>query len=138
MAGFRHAMTAAGLAGSMMIVPGEFTEEAGYHAMRRLLAAPARPTAVFAANDYAALGALNAIDEAGLTVPGDVSLVGYDNSSIAAFRHISLTSVDQPRGEMGRLAADALKDRIRASSRPALHVVLTPQLVPRGSTAPHR
>jgi DNA-binding LacI/PurR family transcriptional regulator len=137
-AGFRHAMAAAGLAGSMTVVPGDFTEEGGYQAMRRLLAAPARATAVFAANDYAALGALNAIDEAGLAVPGDVSLVGYDNSSIAAFRRISLTSVDQPRGEMGRLAADALKDRIRGSSGPARHIVLTPRLVPRASTAPPR
>jgi DNA-binding LacI/PurR family transcriptional regulator len=134
--GFRHAMTVAGLKQSMRIVPGEFTDEGGYQAMRRLLAEGTRPSAVFAANDYAALGALNAIEEAGLNVPEDISLMGYDNSSVAALRHISLTSVDQPRVEMGRLAVQVLNERMGGAVQSADHIVLAPKLVVRATTAP--
>jgi DNA-binding LacI/PurR family transcriptional regulator len=134
--GFRQAMTAAGLERHMKIVPGDTTDEGGYRAMRHLLNARSRPTAVFAANDYAALGALDAIEAAGLHVSGDISLVGYDNSSIGAFRHISLTSVDQPHTEMGRLAARVLLERINGRSGPPRHVVLTPRLVTRTTTGP--
>ena len=136
--GFREAMITAGLRRYMKIVPGDITDEGGYRAMRQLLDARSRPTAVFAANDYAAFGALNAIEEAGLSVPDEISLVGYDNSSIGAFRHISLTSVDQPHTEMGRLAARVLHERINGSARPPRHVVLTPRLVTRATTAPPR
>jgi DNA-binding LacI/PurR family transcriptional regulator len=134
--GFHQAMVAADLERYMLIAPGDFTDDGGYAAMRTILAGDARPTAVFAANDYAALGALNAIEETGLRVPGDVSLVGYDNSSIAASRHISLTSIDQPHAEMGRLAAQALGERVSGLAGPARHEVLTPRLVPRGTTGP--
>jgi DNA-binding LacI/PurR family transcriptional regulator len=136
--GFRQAMTSAGLKRYMKIVPGDATDQAGYRAMRQVLASRSRPTAVFAANDYAALGALDAIEEAGLSVPDDISLVGYDNSSIGAFRRISLTSVDQPHTEMGRLAARVLCERINGSAGPPGHVVLMPRLITRATTAPPR
>jgi DNA-binding LacI/PurR family transcriptional regulator len=134
--GFRDAMAEAGAEAHMVIEPGEFTDDGGYRAMRRILATSPRPTAVFTANDFAALGALNAIDEAGLSVPRDISLVGYDNTSIAASRHISLTSIDQPHAEMGRLAAGALLERIDGNTDPARHIGLTPKLVTRTSTGP--
>jgi DNA-binding LacI/PurR family transcriptional regulator len=89
---------------------------------------------VFAAPSHAALGALDAIEEDGLAVPRDMSLVGYDNSSIASSRHISLTSIDQPHTEMGRLAARLLNERIGGADGPARHHVLTPRLVPRRTT----
>ena len=68
-------------------------------------------TAIFAGNDLSALGALDAIDHAGLDVPGDVSLIGYDNTSVAALRHVDLTSVDQGRERLGALAIEALIER---------------------------
>lgn len=132
--GFRHAMTAAGLERDMLVTRGDFTDEGGYRAMRRLLRRRPRPTAVFAANDFAALGALDAIEEAGLSVPADISLLGYDNSSVASTRHISLTSIDQPHAEMGSLAAQALNGRIMGVDDPVRHKVLTPRLVVRRTT----
>lgn len=134
--GFRQAMAAAGLREEMSVTPGDFTDDGGYQAMRRILAVSDRPTAVFAANDYAALGALNAVEESGLRVPGDVSLVGYDNSSIAASRHISLTSIDQPHTDMGEQAARTLNERIDGVGGAPRHVVLTPTLISRNTTAP--
>ena len=81
------------------------------------------------------MGALNALTEAGLEVPGDVSLVGYDNTHLASIRHISLTSVDQPRREMGRLAVAVVEDR--ETPRGRVHV-LEPRLCVRRSTGPPR
>ncbi|NED56393.1 LacI family transcriptional regulator, partial [Micromonospora aurantiaca] len=96
---------------------GDFTEDGGYRAARSLLRRDARPTAIFAPNDLVATGALSAADELGMTVPADLSIVGYDNTHLAAIRHISLTSVDQPRRDMGRVAAELLTARIGDPSR---------------------
>ena len=63
------------------VAPGAYTDRGGYSGAKRLLGAETLPTAIFASNDFAALGALTAISEAGLSVPDDISLVGYDNSA---------------------------------------------------------
>src|SRR5581483_649940 len=94
-------------------------------------------TAVFAANDVVAAGLLGGLDRAGVEVPGDVSIVGYDNISIAHLAHVSLTTVDQPRTDMGRLAFQLLLDRID-NHRPSEVRVLEPSLVVRSTTAPPR
>nr|WP_281352493.1 LacI family DNA-binding transcriptional regulator [Phytoactinopolyspora alkaliphila] len=134
--GFRQAMATAGLRRKMKIVRGDFTDEGGYQAMHRILAKPEHPTAVFAANDYSALGALNAIEETGRRVPGDISLIGYDNSSAAASRHVSLSSIDQPHTDMGEQAARILNERIDGAEGAPRHIVLTPTLIGRNTTAP--
>lgn len=128
--GYRTAMLRHGL--EPHVVRGEYTEAAGAAAVRAL----AKPfTAVIAANDLNAVGVLSALAEAGLRVPADVSVVGYDNTWLAALRHIDLTTIDQPRHEMGRLAATALIARVRGErTEPARHL-LRPSLVVRGTTA---
>lgn len=129
--GYRAAMTRHGL--EPHVVRGEYTEAAGAEAIRGL---SEQFTAVIAANDLNAVGVLSALTEAGRRVPADVSVVGYDNTWLAALRHISLTTIDQPRHEMGRLAAAALIARVRGErTEPARHL-LRPSLVVRATTAP--
>jgi DNA-binding LacI/PurR family transcriptional regulator len=94
------------------------------------------PTALFAVNDLVALGAIERLSELGLSIPGDVSVIGYDNSSIAAQRRVGLTSIDQPRVAMGQLAASLLIERFAGRSEPSRHV-LKPKLVERDSTTAH-
>lgn len=138
--GYETAMRRHGLADRIVVQPGDFTEDGGYRAARELLGRDARPTAIFAPNDLVATGALSAADELGLRVPADVSVVGYDNTYLAAIRHIALTSVDQPRRDMGRIAAERLCDRIEEPDREPQQTLVTPHLVVRETTgvAPSR
>ncbi|MQY04830.1 LacI family DNA-binding transcriptional regulator [Actinomadura macrotermitis] len=133
-AGYEKAMRRHGLADEIVVEPGDFTEEGGYRAARALLSRPGRPTAIFAPNDLVATGALSAADELELPVPGQVSIVGYDNTHLAAIRHISLTSVDQPRRDMGKVAAEMLTSRIADPSCVARQNLVVPHLVIRSST----
>ncbi len=133
--GYESTMRRLGLGACIQVAPGEFTEDGGYMGAQRLLHADGRPTALFAANDLAALGALNAIKEAGFLVPEDISLVGYDNTALAALRHIALTTVHQPRRQIGEMAMMALLRRIEQPGMDASQVVLPPTLVKRETTA---
>lgn len=131
-------MRSFGLAGQASIVRGAFTEEGGAGGVERLLARGRPPTAIFAANDLAAVGALHALEERALRVPEDVSLVGYDNSSLAALGHVDLTTIDQPRRELGAAAVRLLLERLDRGRREARHLVVPPHLVTRGTTSSPR
>ena len=134
-AGYKDAMRRHSLDAESLVVPGAYTEEGGAEGVAQLLSGPTRPTAIFAANDLAAIGALHTLERRGLKVPDDVSLVGYDNTSLAALGHINLTTIDQPRREMGAMAVKLLLDRLDESGGRARHVLVQPQLVVRGTTA---
>lgn len=111
--------------------------EPGYFATQRLLASNARFTALFAFNDIAAIGAIRALREAGLRVPQDVSVVGFDDVQSAAFQNPGLTTVRQPLRTMGTLAAEAMVRRIKEPvANPAKQILVDPELVVRESTCP--
>ena len=133
--GYERAMSRHGLTDHMTIVDGGFTEAGGYRGGQALLEQQRVPTAVFAANDLCAIGVLNAFEEAGLEIPRDVSLMGYDNTSLAALRHVSLTSIHQPGEDMGRKATDLLFERVHHGRTSARHEVVAPSLVVRSTTA---
>lgn len=95
-------------------VPGYSTEKVGYEGMKRLLALPNRPTAVFARNDFTAVGAISAIKESGLSIPNDIAIVGFDDIPLAAHMMPALTTVRQPMREQGQIAAEMLLRRLTA------------------------
>lgn len=132
--GYRAAMTARGLADEIDIVSTTYTQEGGYEGARQLLARPQPPTAIFAGADIVAMGVLEALTEAGVDVPGDISLAGYDNTTFAALGPIALTSVDQAGHQIGANAARLLLERIADREKPSAHVKLSPTLVPRRTT----
>lgn len=134
---FLRGMRERRLGAKALVIPGDFTEEAGAAAARRMLEGPQMPTAVFAANDLVAAGLLGVFDQAGVEVPGHVSIVGYDNISIAHLAHVSLTTVDQPRSAMGQMALELLLDRID-NRRDSIVRLVEPSLVIRSTTAPPR
>jgi DNA-binding LacI/PurR family transcriptional regulator len=137
-AGYSEAMRRHGFESETTIVPGEYTEEGGAAGVTRLLGERRRPTAIFAANDLAGVGALHALEEQGLRAPDDVSLVGYDNTGLAALGHIDLTTIDQPRHLMGATAVRLLLGRLEGRRKKGRHVLVSPTLVVRGTTAPPR
>ncbi len=135
-AGYERAMRELGLDDAIRIVEGNFTEEGGVRGADQLLTGGTAPTAIFAANDLTAVGALDRAEDLGLDVPGDLSIMGYDNTAMAAMHHMSLTTIDQPREEMGRIAVDLLLERLDDDRTAAIRHVATPSLVTRSSTGP--
>ena len=112
------------------------TPQPGYQATKKLLAARKPFTALFAFNDISAMGAIRALREAGLRVPDDVSVVGFDDIQSAAYQSPALTTVRQPLREMGRIAAETLLRRIRRAT-PDSHggeCMVEPELVIRDTT----
>jgi DNA-binding LacI/PurR family transcriptional regulator len=112
------------------------TPQPGYQATKKLLASRKRFTALFAFNDISAMGAIRALREAGLRVPLDVSVVGFDDIQSAAYQNPGLTTVRQPLKEMGRTAAETLLRRIRKSQPDAQggEMMVEPELVIRETT----
>jgi DNA-binding LacI/PurR family transcriptional regulator len=131
--GYRTAMRRAGL--EPLIIPGDHTEEGGIKAGRMLAEAATRPTAVVASNDRCAVGLLDSLIRSGLDMPGDISIVGYDDSTLARLAHIDLTTVNQDAPAQARHAVEAAVSRLDEDREERREVVLRPRLVVRGSTA---
>lgn len=132
--GYKQALLEAGIPiVPELIVESDFTQEGGYQAMQRLLGLAPRPGAVFVASDPMAIGALRAIHEAGLEIPEDIALVGFDDLPSAAFSNPPLTTVRQPIAEMGLTAGRLLLDRLDRQDFTPAQVRLPTSLVVRGS-----
>jgi LacI family transcriptional regulator len=134
-AGYLAALAEAGIEPDpALIMQGDYTREGGRLAMHRLLALSAPPTAVFAGNDLMALGALVAAREAGVRVPEDIAIVGYDDIPEASVAVPALTTVAVPKYEMGRVAAELLLARLRGEgSQQPQRIELPHRLVIRAS-----
>jgi LacI family transcriptional regulator/LacI family repressor for deo operon, udp, cdd, tsx, nupC, and nupG len=133
--GFERALRAAGLAAKPDLVAlGAHSRYEARQLAGLLLAREERPSAIFAASDTQALGVISAAHEAGLRVPDDLSVVGYDDIEIAEY--LELTTVRQQLFESGRLGADMLLGEVRSRSATPPAIVLPPEVVVRGTTAP--
>lgn len=119
-----------------LVLPGDFSIDAGVQAMQRYLALAEPPTAVFAANDDTAFGVLSAARAAGLRVPQDLSVVGFDNVPEAAVAHPPLTTVDQQVEWAVRTSVSMLIDLVEGRTPASLRVIIPAHLVIRESTAP--
>ncbi|ALB68730.1 Ribose operon repressor [Cronobacter dublinensis 1210] len=132
--GYRTAMQRAGLAvpeGYEVI--GDFEFGGGLRAMQSLLALPEPPQAVFMGNDAMAVGAYQALYQAGLRIPQDIALVGYDDIELARYMTPPLTTIHQPKDELGELAIDVLIHRMAQPELQQQRLQLTPVLMERGS-----
>lgn len=137
--GYQQALAAARIEPDpALVVESEANQNAGYQAMKRLLALPEPPTAVFCHNDVLAVGAMHAIQAAGLSIPGDMSIIGFDDTANSAHLTPPLTTMRFSRVEMGRRAADILFRAIEQYEGYQPHTVDLPvQLVVRSSTGPY-
>jgi DNA-binding LacI/PurR family transcriptional regulator len=136
-AGFLAALHRHGL-GQGRVLRGGSVEAAGAATARSLLGEQELPTAVVAANDRCAIGLLDVFVRAGVRVPEDVSVVGYDDGELARLAHVDLTTVSQEAPEQAARAVAVALERLDADRSDPAEVVLTPHLVVRGSTAPPR
>ena len=137
--GYRQAMAEDGIpVNGALIVRGDFQYESAYRASIRLLRMEDPPTAIFACNDLMAVAVMSAALEQGQQVPGDLSVVGFDDVRLAAFANPPLTTIAQPKYEMGVVAATMLLERLRDLEAPAHRRVFESSLVTRKSTAPVR
>jgi LacI family transcriptional regulator len=134
--GYGSALAAAGvLPDPELVVESDFSIESGEEAAAALLDLPERPTAVFGFNDNVAIGALRAAEARGLAVPGDVSVVGFDDSEQSGLVTPALTTVRQPLAEMGRMGVSVLLRLLDHQRVEAMSIELATRLVVRESTA---
>lgn len=132
--GYRAAMRRAGLrVAEDYEVIGDFEFAGGLRAMQSLLALPEPPQAVFMGNDAMAVGAYQALYQVGLRIPQDIALVGYDDIELASYMTPPLTTIHQPKDELGELAIDVLIHRMAQPELQQQRLQLTPVLMVRGS-----
>src|SRR5688500_9229322 len=132
--GYANALGGKGLrVDPALVVHGDFSRQSGREQAPRLFAA--KPTAIFASNDEMAVGIIDAANAAGISIPGDISLVGFDDNAVARTVRPRLSSVRQPLEEMGEVACQTLVDRIRPAARGNQHKQVPFQIVERDSVA---
>ena len=134
--GYEQGMIGAGLSDFIDVRVGGDDEVDAFNVLDEILAESQLPTAIFAFNDLLAAGVLDRLDDAKLNVPDEISLVGFDNTFISAIHHLSLTTVNQPRLAMGRLAVSTLLERIEDGRDESARHTLEPELVLRSTTGP--
>lgn len=135
-AGYRQALEFAGYPFlPELAVHGDGKPEGGRQAMEKLLALPMPPTAVFCYNDMSALGALRASHQHGIKVPDDISIVGFDDLAIASYTSPLLTTVGQPKQQMGRMAMETMLN-ILSGVDSKTNIKVAGELIVRESTAP--
>jgi DNA-binding LacI/PurR family transcriptional regulator len=136
LAGYRSAIDAAGIAfDSEMVAQGDSSPEGSAPGVYRLLARPERPTALFCYNDMSSLAALRVAGELGLTVPDKLSIIGFDDLFFAAYLQPPLTTIHQPRREMGREATELLLALLKGEPVASQRIAVKGELIVRGSTA---
>lgn len=118
------------------LLPDSFSIDSGKRQMLKLLQMQEKPTAVFCVNDYTAIGAIKAATESGFSVPGDISIVGFDDIPLAHHFIPELTTVSQQAHELGRTAIKVLKGLMN-KEKVKKHTSLEPQLIVRQSTGPY-
>lgn len=135
--GYRDALVAAGLpVDDHLVVEGAYEPEVAAAQARQLLTGPGRPTAIFAANDLSAIATLQVAAELGISVPDELSVIGFDNIPESAICTPPLTTVEQPIRQMGQQAVQLLIQLMRGEAPERSHVTLATRLVTRGSTGP--
>lgn len=132
--GYCAGMAHHGLEAKIEVADSDFSEDAGYRGAARLLRGRRPVTAIAAVNDLAAVGAMSAVVDAGLRVPGDVAITGYDDTFVSAIRQVSLTSVNPDSSGIGSLAAHCVLRRIEEPGRLEEEHLLPPRLVTRYSS----
>ena len=133
--GYRKALEEAGIPfDENLILRGDYHARSGMEVTQFILQMDPRPTAIFALNDLMALGALRAAAEAGYSVPSDLAIVGYDDLEISRFTNPPLTTIAQPKKEIGAQAVHLLVDRMAHKSNTTNRLVLEPELIIRRST----
>ncbi|MFW6238424.1 MAG: LacI family DNA-binding transcriptional regulator [Halanaerobiales bacterium] len=133
--GYRQALEENGLSYDPdLIISGHYTNKGGERAARELLARRERPTAIFAISDMMAVGAVMAARDAGLKIPEDMAVVGFDNSEISAIYDPSLTTISQPRYDLGRLTVDLLIEIINGDGLEKKEYQLEHELIVRESS----
>jgi DNA-binding LacI/PurR family transcriptional regulator len=138
MAGYADALQAAGIEpDEAWVAHGNGAPGGGLQAMQAILALPERPTAVFCYNDRTAIGALRALHKAAVRVPAEMSVAGFDDLAIASFLEPPLTTLRQPKEEMGRRAATILLDLLQGKQMET-RITVPGELIVRESTAPLR
>jgi LacI family transcriptional regulator len=138
LAGFQTALIQAGISTSPLVYEGDFLVGSGFVAAREFLSLPDPPTAVFAFNDNMAIGILQAAREMDVDVPGDLSVVGFDDVDLGKALTPALTTVRQPLQEMGRAASSLLFRLLNGQRVDVTRVELSTRLIVRSSTAPPR
>jgi LacI family transcriptional regulator len=134
LAAFRHALEKHGLDPAAPVAYGAFSSASGYEATKQLLAGSVRPTAIFAGNDTIAIGVIAALFEAGLRVPQDIAVTGFDNLPVSRFLSPPLTTINNPADEQGTLAAEMLIRLLRREPVQNNRIRVPVELVVRASS----